>query len=227
MARSVKKPLGGVRGKVGGVIYRYMNGRTFISVHNEKYNISQTKESKNNRSKFGTTIKFSKTVNSISDLKKVWDHSSAPGRSAYTKIFKHNSMSIQSDFVSAVCSITPGGIGCKIESFEFNINDAIVRIKIDRTFGQNLLPPYNAHFVVFLNDPVNPELHSYINFVNTSTLIDAESPDDYQTIIGHFIDSSSDLISKYKKATVFFAITKTDSKPFEWLSSASKEFNIS
>jgi hypothetical protein len=226
MARAVKKPLGGVRGKVGSVIYRYMNGRTFISVHNEKYNISQTEESKNNRSKFGTTIKFSKAVNSISDLKKVWDYSTVPGRSAYTKIFKHNSLTIKPDFVSAVCSITPGGIGCKIESFEFNINDAVVKIKIDRTFGQNLLPPYNAHFVVFLNDPVNPELHNSINFITTSALINSETPSEYQTIIGHFIDSSSDLISYYKKATVFFALTKTDSKPFEWLSSASKEFII-
>jgi hypothetical protein len=227
MARAVKKPLGGVRGKVGSVIYRYMNGRTFISVHNEKYNISQTKESKNNRSKFGTTIKFSKAVNSISDLKKVWDQSIAPGRSSYTKIFKYNSQSIKPDLVSKACTITPGGIGSKIESFEFNIYDATVKIKIDRTFGQNLLPPYNAHFVVFLNDPVNPDLHSSFNFVTTSALINSETPSEYQTIIGHFIDSSSDLISFYKKATVFFALTKTDSKPFEWMSTSSKEFILS
>jgi len=36
MARAVKKPLGGVRGRVGDVIYRYMNGRTFISVYNDE-----------------------------------------------------------------------------------------------------------------------------------------------------------------------------------------------
>lgn len=227
MARATKKPLGGARGRVGDVIYRYMNGKTFISVYNDEIKVSQTKEAINNRSKFGTAIKFAKSVNSISDLKKVWNHSSATGRSAYTKIMKYNTLSIKPDFVSEVCSITPGGIGYKMESFDFNIYDAIVNVKIDRTFAQNLLPPYNAHFVVFLSDPVDPVLHKYINFVNTSTLINAETPSEYQTITGHFIDSSSDLISFYKKATVFFALTKTDTNPLEWLSTASKKFIVS
>jgi hypothetical protein len=226
MARATKKPLGGARGRVGDVIYRYMNGKTFISVYNDEIKVSQTDKAINNRSKFGTAIRFAKAVNSIIDLKKVWNHSSALGRSAYTKILKYNTLSIKPDFVSAVSSITPGGIGYKIDSFEFNIYDATINIKIDRTFGQNLLPPYNAHFVVFLSEPVIPELQGSINFVNTSTLIESETPTEYQNIIGHFIDSNSDLISYYKKATVFFALSKTDTNPVEWLNTASKEFII-
>jgi len=226
MARAVKKPLGGVRGRVGDVIYRYMNGRTFVSVYNGEVKISQTKESKNNRSKFGTTIKFAKAVNSVSGLNKIWNFSSEPGRSAYTKIFKYNHYSIQSDFVSPHCNITPTGAGFKVESFELNVNNVTIKIKIDRSAEQRLLPPYNAHFVVFLSQPVNSEIQKNITFAFASEIVSSETPDEYQTIIGNFIDPNSRLITLFKKATVFFAITKTDAKPFDWSGTISKEFVI-
>ena len=178
MARAVKKPLGGVRGRVGDVIYRYMNGRTFVSVYNGEVKISQTEESKNNRSKFGTTIKFAKAVNSVSGLNKIWNFSSEPGRSAYTKIFKYNHYSIQSDFVSPYCNITPTGAGFSVESFELNVNNITIKIKIDRSAEQRLLPPYNAHFVVFLSQPVNTEIQKNIAFAFASEIVSSETPDE-------------------------------------------------
>ena len=147
--------------------------KTFISVYNEmKLKSARLKK------QLITVINSVQLLNSLkpsiqSVIGKSLEPFFRPGRSAYTKIMKYNSLSIKPDFVSPVCSITPVGIGYKIEAFDFNINDAAIKIKIDRAFGQNLLPPYNAHFVVFLSDPLNPELHNYITFVNTSTFIDA------------------------------------------------------
>jgi len=227
MARAVKKPLGGTRGRVGDVIYRYMNGRTFISVYNGDIKVSQTKEAKNNRSKFGNTIMFSKAVNSVIDLKKVWDFSNSPGRSAYTKIFKFNSQRINADYISKYCKITPGGIGCKIQSFEFNPSSVALEYQIEKTPENNLTAPYKAHFVIYLSDTTNSEFYPPSYFVNASKIVEEETPSDYQTIVCNFIDSTRDAISVYKKATVFFAITKTDTKPYEWSYACSKEFTIS
>jgi hypothetical protein len=227
MARAVKQPLGGVRGRVGDVIYRYMNGKSFISVYNADVKISQTENSVANRSKFGTAIKFAKAVNSVDGLKIVWNNSTATGRSAYTKIFKENNQKAHPDFVSPLCSITPDGVGYKLDSFDLDKKSVTVKIKVDRRSEQNLLPPYNAHFVVFLSDPVKPELYGFTAYAFTSARIEAESTDDFQTIVGEFTGSNAQLMTFYKKATVFFALTKTDSKPFEWLSTVSKEFNIS
>ncbi|MCX6157162.1 MAG: hypothetical protein WCK13_04315 [Ignavibacteriota bacterium] len=227
MARAVKKPLGGVRGRVGDVIYRYMNGRTFISVYNDEVNISYSPNSIKNRSKFGTTIKFAKAVNSVNDLNKIWNFSSEPGRSAYTKIFKSNHLSIQPDLVSPHSKITPVGVGSKVESFELNPDNVTIKIKIDRSTEECLLPPYVAHFVVFLRNPDNPEIHENIAFAFASESVLSETPDEYQTIKGNFIDQYIRLISYFKNATVFFAITKTDSKLYEWLTTESKEFVLS
>lgn len=227
MARAVKQPLGGVRGRVGDVIYRYMNGKSFISVYNGDVKISKSEKSTTNRNKFGTAIKFAKAVNSVDDLKKVWDYSNAPGRSAYTKIFKDNNYRIQPDYLSTFCSITPRGIGYLLESFELDTKFATVKIKIDRSQGQYLLPPYNAHFVVFLNDPIKPDLNSYTYYAFTSVRIEEETPDEFQTIVSKFIGPDAQLMTLYKKATAFFAITKTDAKPFECLNTCSKEFTLS
>ena len=226
MARAVKKPLGGVRGRVGDVVYRYMNGRTFISVYNNEVKISQTKESKNNRSKFGTVIKFAKAVNSVPDLNNVWIFSSEPGRSAYTKIFKHNYGSIKPDSVSGFCKITPKGVGLFIDSFELNPDNVTVKIKIDRSSEQRLLPPYTAHFIVYLTNSINPEIRDNILFAFSSKYVSEETSDEFQTIIGEFIDYNKRLLTYFKNATVFFAIAKTDSKPPEWSETESKEFII-
>lgn len=224
MARAVKQPLGGVRGRVGDVIYRYINGKSFISVYNGDVKISKSEKSVSNRNKFGTAIKFAKAVNSVDDLKRVWDYSNAPGRSAYTKIFKDNSYRIQPDYLSTYCTITPRGVGYNLESFDLDTKFATVRIKIDRSQGQNLLPPYNAHFVVFLIEPKVPDLNSYTNYAFTSVRVEEETPDEFQTITAKFIAPDSQVMTLYKKATAFFAITKTDSKPYECLNTCSKEF---
>lgn len=227
MARAVKQPLGGVRGRVGDVIFRYMNGKRFISVYNGDVKISQSQKSIINRNKFGTAIKFAKAVNSVNDLKKVWDFSSAPGRSAYTKIYKENNHRIHPDSVSPDCCITPKGVGYIIDSFNLDVKFATIKIKIDRKFEQNLLPPYNAHFVVFLSDPLKPDLHSYTYYAFTSVRIEEETPDEFQTIVSEFTGPDAQLMTLYKKATAFFALTKADARPFEWLNTISKEFIVS
>jgi hypothetical protein len=227
MARAVKQPLGGVRGRVGDVIYRYMNGKSFISVYNSEVKISQSEKSITNRNKFGTAIKFAKAVNSVGDLKKVWDYSTAPGRSAYTKIFKENNRKIQPDYLGNTCCITPKGSSCILDSFELDTKFATVKIKIDRTYEPNLLPPYVAHFVIFLNDPLKPDLYSYTYYAFTSVRIEEETPDEFQTIVSKFISPDAQLMTLYKKATAFFTITKTDAKPFECLNTCSKEFILS
>ena len=224
MARAVKKPLGGVRGRVGDVIYRYMNGRTFVSVYNGEVKISQTKESKNNRSKFGTVIKFAKAVNSVPDLNKVWNFSTEPGRSAYTKIFKHNYISIIPDSVSEFCKITPKGVGLFIDSFELNPDNVTVKIKIDRSSESRLLPPYTGHFIVYLTNSINKEIRDNIAFAFSSAYVPAETPDEFQIITGEFIDYNKRLLTYFKNATVFLAIAKTDSKPYQWSETESKEF---
>lgn len=227
MARAVKQPLGAVRGRVGDVIFRYMNGKRFISVYNGDVKISMSEKSIANRNKFGAAIKFAKAVNSVSDLKKVWDYSNAPGRSAYTKIYKENNKRIQPDSLSLLCTITPHGISYMLDSFNLDTKFATVKIKIDRIHEQNLIPPYTAHFVIFLSDPLNPELDSFTNYAFTSVRVEEETPDEFQTITSKFISPDSQLMLLYKKATAFFAITKTDTKPFEWLNTCSQEFILS
>lgn len=224
MARAVKQPLGAVRGRVGDVIFRYMNGKRFISVYNGDVKISQSEKSVTNRNKFGAAIKFAKAVNSVDDLKNVWNFSSAPGRSAYTKIYKLNNQRIHPDFISPFCQITPNGVGYNLDSFELDTKFATIKIKIDRTHEQNLIPPYNAHFIVFLSDPVNSDLNSYTNYAFTSVHIVDETPDEFQTIKSRFIQPDAQLMTLYKKATAFFSLTKTEAKPFEWLNTCSKEF---
>lgn len=159
-------------------------------------------------------------------MNKVWNFSSEPGRSAYTKILKHNYSSIKPDSVSEFCKITPKGVGFFVDSFELNPDNVTVKIKIDRSSEQRLLPPYTLHFIVYLTNSINPDIRDNILFAFSSAYVSTETPDEFQTITGEFIDYNKRLLTYFKNATVFFSIIKSDSKPLEWSETESKEFII-
>lgn len=107
MAKLDEQLLGKVSGKLGNLVYRNINGKTFISVRPPKYNVTNTKESRKVKKGFKNLIAFASFVNKIPELKKVWSKREVKGVRAYNKIFSHNSSFVKAEFIDTFFKIIP------------------------------------------------------------------------------------------------------------------------
>ncbi|HRI45926.1 MAG: hypothetical protein KF721_08420 [Ignavibacteriaceae bacterium] len=107
MAKVTKQILGQLSGKLGSLVYRQINGKTFVSVRPQKYNVTNTEESKKVKSGFRNLVRFSSFLNSIPEIKAVWGLKAVKGKRTYNKIMSHNKRLIKETSVSPNYSILP------------------------------------------------------------------------------------------------------------------------
>jgi hypothetical protein len=136
MAELTKSVLGQVSGQLDNLVFRKMNGKSFVSVRPKKYNASKSALAKQGRSNFAMTVKFAKEVNSFPGLKEIWSISKAEGSNSFQKIIKNNAKLLAGGALTPINRITPGGSALKIISasvlnrvlnlsFTFPVNDNI------------------------------------------------------------------------------------------------------
>ncbi len=107
MVRIKNRVLGDPVGKIGNIVYRTLNGKTFASIRPDKYNASQSKAAKSNRRRFAVAVQFAKYINSIPELSKIWKQSAVKGASSFNKIVKYNIGQIDNGFLTTRNIITP------------------------------------------------------------------------------------------------------------------------
>ena len=91
MAELIKRILGSTSGKVGDLVFKsYKNGKVYITTHKGYNTISASPNCVKNRAGFNKAVKFSQAVNSLPELRLIWNASKLKGRSAYTKIMSFN-----------------------------------------------------------------------------------------------------------------------------------------
>ena len=82
--------LGQLSGKHGNTVTRIRFGKEVVYSLPDKVKVSQSKEAKAARSRFGLTVSFAKFINSNSALSAIWAVAKIPGTNAYQKLIKHN-----------------------------------------------------------------------------------------------------------------------------------------
>ncbi|MBU0472576.1 MAG: hypothetical protein KKF62_00275 [Bacteroidetes bacterium] len=147
MAQIGNSILGEVKGKIGTVVFRSINGKTFVSQRPSKYKTTNNPKLKNARTGFSNLSAFAAYINSIPILKKVWNLNIVKGKRAYNKIYSHNSKFIKQNDNYSILTILPA-----ISNFEIQLG--------------NLSKSDNKiEFNVFIQS------EKYINSENTSNLV--------------------------------------------------------
>lgn len=146
MARVNEQLLGRINGKIGNLVFRNINGRTFVSRRPKKYNIKGTKESSKVKNGFKNLITFSSFVNSIPILHNLWGSKIIKGKRAYNKIFSHNKEHLKSAEINENFSITPQPVEFKIIIYNVNIEAGYVYLD----FHSDYEPPSECfyHYVL-------------------------------------------------------------------------------
>ncbi len=82
--------IGNMKGKLGNLSARTVEGRTIMAARPSSFNASQDPASLEVRAKFAVTANFSKSVLSLSALSSIWNKVKSSGISAFNAIFKAN-----------------------------------------------------------------------------------------------------------------------------------------
>lgn len=128
-------PLGKLRGKCGEFIFKQVNGRTIIARRPLKYATSQSPKAVGTRDCFGSTVRFSKFINSVDILKKLWAAACSPDF-GFNTIVKLNYPFMKGPLVTSRNIIVPDtSKPSPVEDVNFEQEVLQVRLYKDYTFA--------------------------------------------------------------------------------------------
>lgn len=107
MATLDRSILGDIKGKVGNIVFRKMNNKTFVSLRPEVYKTSNSPAALYSRNRFINISLFASFLNGIDPIKNCWKESKTPGTIAYKKIIKSNSPLMDGEFISPANRVLP------------------------------------------------------------------------------------------------------------------------
>ena len=217
MAKLNKKIVGNLSGKVGDVVFRNINGKTFAIPFKGSNKISNSPACVNNRKRFASAIAFSKLVNSFSDLNKIWRTSSLTGYTGFNKIMKINLPLFLNNLPTVHNVISPPGFNIKIDNFSFSPQLLSVDFTPSKTFNKTFI----VNIIIFLFEPHNKKyIPPFIYIPKTLELSGISKSVSSSFALSFSIDESR-IISKYSTSIIYFSLSHTTSAPIIFSDSTS------
>jgi hypothetical protein len=213
MGRLVHRVLGDAQGKVGELVFKIYHGKVYITTHKGFNKISKSPACVNNRNKFAVSVKFSKAVNSLKDLKEIWSKNNAEGKRTYTKILRFNIGKLLDGKLSKLNSIVPAGFTIGTKDLVFSKESISLSLKIAEEENIYSGVNFKLNFVVALLTNDKEVLKTVFPYLCFSTDFTADNNSSYKTIKVNFNNYQIELLNMFKKARVFLALTKTDVDP--------------
>ena len=163
MAR-VKNPiLGSYSGRMGNIVYRVINGNTYVSVRPLKYKPSKSPAAKRVKNNFSAVVNLARSVNAVPALKNVWKTSEVEGYSPYHKLIRNNIALISEGNLTTENIITPEGLDLELSSLSVLKNN----LNAGFTFQENanVKFPLELHGFFYFKD-YNKRILSFIEKIN-------------------------------------------------------------
>jgi hypothetical protein len=211
MGRLLKPVLGRASGKVGDIVFRYANGKIFITSHKGSNKISKSTNCINNRLRFSTVVRFAKAVNKLSDLKYIWAKSRTKGGTGFSQIITRNINSVSQNNITTSNIITPSGFFITVK--DVALTNSTVSLSLILLGSRNSQPglKFRSNFVLSFSEPFDESnTDRTLVLVAESNVVPSDS--EYVETSADYDSANSRIINMYKKAVVFFAITRVDTE---------------
>ena len=163
MARVSGNVLGNLKGKLGNLSARTVDGQTILSARPSSFNVSQTPESIEARKRFGVTGNFSKFLMDFPDIVSIWLKVKLSGMSVFNTVFKNNYQYSTPERPTENNIITPGGFGLPVTtatlaadnlSLELGALNSVAVISAEEV-------DLSIAAVIVYHNPTNPEDEPY------------------------------------------------------------------
>jgi hypothetical protein len=206
MARISKASLLQINGKVGNLVVRKMNGKTFLSLRPDEYKPTKSIKLKNSRNNFATIVKLAKIIVKNKLLVKAWSASRLKGVDAYRKIIKANLKLTENGFLSEKNIIVPPVNKSVIKDVlisEDDIQVLLSKIPISKSASQ--FTPLTFIVIIYLFEPINDgSSEQHFLFFSEEMLKEG------RVINIRLYDSNKKFIQKYKKCIIYSSILKNN-----------------
>ncbi len=228
MAEIEGEILGNIKGKLGNIVFRKLNGKTVLSVRPVKYKPANSKVAKNTRARFASTVSFARFVNSIVPLKEVWSKASIPGINSYQKLIKYNFKATGEDGLTTGNLITPPGIPIIIENLTLNKNQISFTVNLGNSKQTNSLCfPFQVFSIIYFNEAkIMFELQ---NFFDASGISETSGLNRNLYYIQNNLNNEQiALFKKYNECIIYISVISdfSNSKAVNWSSTFSAILNI-
>lgn len=227
MGRLSKQVLGYSHGKIGSYIFRWRNNKTVVYAAPEKYNVSQNPKAKESRAQIVPMSQFASIVNSIPELKYIWNQDSLKASSAYHKIIKFNFKAFEYNRPTKSNIITPDVfVPCPVTSTIITSDGFRIELFIKRedSFLLEDEKEITAIAVVCFYDPVR-RWREYFTLNKIICMIPSFGGKT-NTIFLPLSEQGKYLYYSYKMSILYFTLVTKDSngRPSRYTTNYSAEF---
>lgn len=214
MAQLKKKVLGQVSGAVGDLVFRERNGINYVGLRPNSFMPGTDPVSFARRQRFTLSSKSGVTINSISQLKRLWKGVAPSGLSAYNQIVKTNYQYVTSATISDLLKIVPdNGFGVTVA--DNNVDRMRLRASIE-PIGTNaginttLETTIMMASVIFLSSPVDESVGAY----SILSVVSQSQPSNLAqqlTFDANLTNQQQLIFDKYQITKSFISIVTLDS----------------
>jgi len=194
-----------VRGKIGNVVFRQVNGKIVISAAPLPTGPSQKPGCISARRRFKNTVMFAKFLNAIPEIREVWKRAEYEGFMPYNKIIKCNVNNMEQSGPSVKNTITPPDHHFTINDVVFIEDNISILAEVDTEFDEY----YKLMAVISVSEPADPDFEL---FKMMQLSVDHSA--------GEFTMKMSDdqlkICSSYKSFIMYLAILRNRNNEMEW-----------
>ena len=211
MAKVVSGPLKGMRGKLGSVVLRNINGETYVCKR-PIYKKTKDPGVLARRKRFALNIRLSKSVFGIPELKEFWRRGLSGKMSVHNAIVKANYAKVGDDEIAGVPMLTPGSISYTNTDIGFLYEDGSFSVEFNPDmYGMNCKGEkyVKAVGVVFMNGKRSYDAKEYEIFSvesDTEKLRKGEEA----VLLMQFDDYHYDMMEWYSKGKMYFGFVVVD-----------------
>jgi len=164
MAKVTDQHLGRVRGKVGDIVLKIRDGKSYVSKAPKKYKKATKIAALGNMDRFKMSVSFAKTVNASDVLRPLWLKSDFKGKTAYSKIFSANHAYSGINHVGIFAQISPSEITMDLKALHLDVSSLNIEFNASIYFPEFFPLPYCAVTILHLSHPKNKKsaFHKFI-----------------------------------------------------------------
>ncbi len=217
--------IGNMRGRLGNLTARTVDGKTIMAARPSSFNVNYDPTVVANRQKFAVTANLSKNILSLATLVAIWKTVKGSGISVFNTIFKSNYPYSASDKPTVNNIVTPGGFSLPVDVAAVaadKVTASILALDTETVFAPEEVN-LSANAIVCFTDPTNPDGEAYqiIALNKEVTAFDFNQPYDLQL---DFDAKHKIIAAKYTKNILLLSVaSKTaDGKVVQYSSTSPK-----
>lgn len=213
MAQLKKQVLGTISGAVGDILFRVMNGNTYVGTRPASFIPGTDEASVARRLRFAVATKLCRSINSVPELKKIWKDVTPSKLTQYNMMVRINYHNVSHTQVSDFIKLVPD-IGFSVNVTSIIIDSSNLEVDIQGVAANSGIDPVSELYfklvgVLVLSNPTDTQLAPYVflRITTNDSALDLLNPMNYQVA---FMDQVSQLIAQYQVHKVFLTLLTLD-----------------